>query len=105
MNNQQPHARPRCVAAVEDYSHQQPSLEAVRTMNDSFAQRIVELSEELSAAQARVAELEQRSAGAWTVDHSCGRPILMYEGCSVIEDIVAYEVLRLIKDRDAGPAA
>ncbi|MEA8808861.1 hypothetical protein PZU84_31870, partial [Pseudomonas aeruginosa] len=28
---------------------------------------------------------------------SCGRPILMYEGCSVIEDQTAYEVIRMIK--------
>ncbi|HGE2125604.1 hypothetical protein [Pseudomonas aeruginosa] len=52
---------------------------------------------ERDAALARVAELEQKSAGSWTVDTSCGRPILMYEGCSVIEDQTAYEVIRMIK--------
>lgn len=55
------------------------------------------LLEERDAALARVAELEQKSAGSWTVDTSCGRPILMYEGCSVIEDQTAYEVIRMIK--------
>ncbi|MCL8042141.1 hypothetical protein M8864_05500 [Pseudomonas aeruginosa] len=58
------------------------------------AQKIVM---ERDAAVARVAELEQKSAGSWTVDTSCGRPILMYEGCSVIEDQTAYEVIRMIK--------
>ncbi|HGJ9204478.1 TPA: hypothetical protein ACLESY_002050 [Pseudomonas aeruginosa] len=58
------------------------------------AQKIVM---ERDAALARVAELEQKSAGSWTVDTSCGRPILMYEGCSVIEDQTAYEVIRMIK--------
>ncbi|HFX1391514.1 TPA: hypothetical protein ACRNLD_002356 [Pseudomonas aeruginosa] len=53
--------------------------------------------QERDAALARVAELEQKSAGSWTVDTSCGRPILMYEGCSVIEDQTAYEVIRMIK--------
>ncbi|HFQ8919807.1 TPA: LysM peptidoglycan-binding domain-containing protein [Pseudomonas aeruginosa] len=52
---------------------------------------------ERDAALTRVAELEQKSAGSWTVDTSCGRPILMYEGCSVIEDQTAYEVIRMIK--------
>ncbi|MHA5629550.1 hypothetical protein ACVSMC_25750 [Pseudomonas aeruginosa] len=52
---------------------------------------------ERDAAMARVAELEQKSAGSWTVDTSCGRPIIMYEGCSVIEDQTAYEVIRMIK--------
>ncbi|EML6314485.1 hypothetical protein ACOANU_29230 [Pseudomonas aeruginosa] len=55
------------------------------------------LEDQLKAALARVAELEQKSAGSWTVDTSCGRPILMYEGCSVIEDQTAYEVIRMIK--------
>lgn len=55
------------------------------------------LESERDAALARVAELEQKSAGSWTVDTSCGRPILMYEGCSVIEDQTAYEVVRMIK--------
>lgn len=55
------------------------------------------LRSERDAALARVAELEQKSAGSWTVDTSCGRPILMYEGCSVIEDQTAYEVIRMIK--------
>ncbi|WAX22018.1 hypothetical protein MPK9_00063 [Pseudomonas phage MPK9] len=53
--------------------------------------------QERDATLARVAELEQKSAGSWTVDTSCGRPILMYEGCSVIEDQTAYEVIRMIK--------
>ncbi|MCV4183677.1 hypothetical protein OD770_29650 [Pseudomonas aeruginosa] len=55
------------------------------------------LEDQLKVALARVAELEQKSAGSWTVDTSCGRPILMYEGCSVIEDQTAYEVIRMIK--------
>ncbi|TWW38999.1 hypothetical protein [Pseudomonas aeruginosa] len=55
------------------------------------------IEEQRDAALARVAELEQKSAGSWTVDTSCGRPILMYEGCSVIEDQTAYEVIRMIK--------
>ncbi|EOV9517757.1 hypothetical protein NQL51_005018 [Pseudomonas aeruginosa] len=56
-----------------------------------------ENAKRLEVALARVAELEQKSAGSWTVDTSCGRPILMYEGCSVIEDQTAYEVIRMIK--------
>ncbi|HCL4141367.1 TPA: hypothetical protein N2C26_005919 [Pseudomonas aeruginosa] len=52
---------------------------------------------ERDTALTKVAELEQKSAGSWTVDTSCGRPILMYEGCSVIEDQTAYEVIRMIK--------
>ncbi|HBO4832914.1 TPA: hypothetical protein L4V12_004639 [Pseudomonas aeruginosa] len=77
---------------------------ALRADRDSWAeqaeQRLAdwdEMRKERDAALARVAELEQKSAGSWTVDTSCGRPILMYEGCSVIEDQTAYEVIRMIK--------
>jgi hypothetical protein len=37
-----------------------------------------------------------RPTGAWTIDHSAGRPILVYENCSVIEDEQARYVLGLI---------
>ncbi|WP_354689532.1 hypothetical protein [Pseudomonas aeruginosa] len=62
-----------------------------------WAEMFNRVEQERDAALARVAELEQKSAGSWTVDTSCGRPILMYEGCSVIEDQTAYEVIRMIK--------
>ncbi|HEJ1635670.1 TPA: hypothetical protein SLV16_006049, partial [Pseudomonas aeruginosa] len=62
-----------------------------------WAEMFNRVEQERDAALTRVAELEQKSAGSWTVDTSCGRPILMYEGCSVIEDQTAYEVIRMIK--------
>ena len=34
----------------------------------------------------------------WSIDHSAGRPILMLDGCSVIESEDAEYLLRLIKD-------
>lgn len=33
----------------------------------------------------------------WRIDHSAGRPILVYQDCSVIEDEQAEYVLRLIE--------
>jgi hypothetical protein len=37
-----------------------------------------------------------KPTGAWAIDHSAGRPILVYESCSVIEDEQARYVLGLI---------
>ncbi|HGM7391628.1 TPA: hypothetical protein ACKQF4_001900 [Pseudomonas aeruginosa] len=55
-------------------------------------------------APVMVAELEVSSAGQWAIDTSCGRPILTYEGCSVIEGDTAYGVLGLIESRSTPVA-
>lgn len=43
------------------------------------------------------------SNNGWRIDHSTGRPILVYQNCSVIEAEQAEYVLRLIQqDRNKG---
>ena len=43
------------------------------------------LATELAEARAIIDKLPNKADG-WTLDHSTGRPILMYERCSVIQD-------------------
>jgi hypothetical protein len=50
----------------------------------------------LRAALAATPSPEAPSAGDWRIDHSAGRPILMFQNCSVIEAKTAEYVLRLI---------
>lgn len=42
--------------------------------------------------------------GDWRIDHSAGRPILVYKDCSVIEAEQAYYVLGLLKTATSAPA-
>lgn len=57
-----------------------------------------------------VAELEKDAyptTDEWAIDKTCGRPILVYKGCSVIEAEDAAYILNLVKQdraaiRDAG---
>ncbi len=51
----------------------------------------------------RMAGWAPRPAGKWAIDHSAGRPILVYENCSVIEDEQARYVLSLIRRDTAAP--
>ncbi|WP_407028915.1 hypothetical protein [Raoultella ornithinolytica] len=53
----------------------------------------------LTAARIKV------EAGGWAIDHSAGRPILVYKGCSVIEAEDAEYVLGLIRTHTAPQPA
>lgn len=75
-----------------EYS-QEPAVEAERMQRIS---NFEELPEQAEGAQGGREAFE-----AWAIDHTAGRPILTYEGCSVIQDETAYEVLALIQARAA----
>lgn len=48
----------------------------------------------------RSGEEENNEREKWKIDHTAGRPILTYEGCSVIQDEQAEYIINLIqKDR------
>ncbi|QLG96595.1 hypothetical protein HZF02_32205 (plasmid) [Pseudomonas yamanorum] len=56
-----------------------------------------ELQQQLTVQTERVAELEVSEIGEWGIDTTAGRPILVYKGCSVIEDVQAYQIIRMLK--------
>jgi hypothetical protein len=53
--------------------------------------------------EAALAEPVPQSVGDWAIDTTAGRPILVYKGCSVLEDEQAHYVLRLIKNNLIEP--
>lgn len=57
----------------------------------------VTLEESAEMASRLLAESYTCDLASWEIDHSAGRPILLYKKCSVIEAEDAEYVLRLIR--------
>jgi hypothetical protein len=62
------------------------------------------LDRQVAERQEPAAAIEPIQHDGWAIDHSAGRPVLVYKKCSVIEDLDAYYILSLVeKDRKAAP--
>lgn len=63
-----------------------------------MAERLLEAEQHRSAGQVRNTETQgyKCSVGDWEIDHSAGRPILLYKKCSVIEAEDAEYIMGLI---------
>ena len=79
--------------------------EAFRDAYEGETFTLVELTLGASRAAATAPGAPQQEAsGDWSIDRSCGRPILVYQGCSVIEAEQAEYVLGLIRAAATAPA-
>ena len=93
-----------CWSPVECVGHFADFEAAKSAAQADYSARIMSALEPAGVGAVEAPQLSIHKRGSqnrWSIDHSAGRPILMLDGCSVIESEDAEYLLRLIKNDQA----